>query len=300
MTRARYSYSVVAYLCVISLLVTACNRKKQEAPADRPRLTPNVAMRDVTFRSAALDRDMHYRVVLPANLTAGTKLPVVYLLHGGGGGFRDWTNFSDAASYAERGLILVMPEGDDSYYVNAAERQQDRYEDYIVKDLIADVESKFPVATGRANRAIIGVSMGGYGAIKLALSHPDLFVFSAGISPAVDVPSRPFSIKRISQWQHHRSIFGPWGGQAQRGDDPFVLARAADPAKMPYLFLSCGDQEGLLPANRNFAALLESHHFRYEFHVVPGGHDWNQWNQRLPDLFQSLGKHLGSSGWLKN
>jgi enterochelin esterase-like enzyme len=78
-----------------------------------------------------------------------------------------------------------------------------------------------------------------------------------------------------------------------------VLARAADPARTPYLFLSCGDQEGLLPANRNFAALLESHHFRYEFHVVPGGHDWNQWNQRLPGLFESLGKRLvpNSSLW---
>ncbi len=300
MTRASCSYSVLASLCVISLLVTACNRTKQEASPDRPRLTPNVAMRDVTFRSVALDRDMQYRVVLPASLASGVKLPVVYLLHGGGGGFRDWSNFSNSTSYAERGLILVMPEGDDSYYVNAAERQQDRYEDYIVKDLIADVENNFPAAVGRANRAIVGVSMGGYGALKLAFSHPDLFVFSAGISPAVDVPSRPFSIKRISQWQHHRSIFGPWGGQAQRSGDPFVLARAADPAKTPYLFLTCGDQEGLLPANRNFAALLESHHFRYEFHVVPGGHDWNQWNQRLPDLFQNLRKQLGSNGSLKN
>lgn len=287
--------SIIACLCAMTFLLAACNRKKQEGPPDRPRLTPNVAMRDVTFRSAALNRDMQYRVVLPASIAAGSKLPVIYLLHGGGGSFRDWSNYSDSARFAERGLILVMPEGNDSYFVNAAERPQDRYEDYIVNDLIADVESRFPVAAGRATRAIVGVSMGGFGAVKLALSHPELFVFAGGISPAVDVPSRPFSIKRIQQWRHHSSIFGPWGSQARRNGDPFVLARSADPARTPYLFLTCGEQEGLLPANRSFAALLEHRHFRYEFHVVPGGHHWNQWDERLPSVFQSLSEHMGSN-----
>jgi S-formylglutathione hydrolase FrmB len=178
----------MAGLCSISSLMTACNRKKQEAQTDRPRLTPNVAMQDVSFRSAALNREMKYRVVLPRTVAAGLKLRVVYLLHGAGGGFRDWSNYSDSAKFAERGLILVMPEGDDSYYKNAADRPQVRYEDYIVNDLIADVESRFPVAAGRANRAIVGISMGGFGA---------------------------------------------------------------------YLFLSCGDQEGLLPSNRSFVALLD-------------------------------------------
>jgi putative tributyrin esterase len=291
----RFLSLIIACCCAATLLFTACNSKKLEAPPDHPRLTPNVAMRDVTFRSAALNRDMQYRVVLPANIVNGTRLPAVYLLHGGGGNFRDWSNYSDSARFAERGLILVMPEGDESYYMNAVERPQDRYEDYIVNDLIADVEHRFPVASGRVNRAIVGVSMGGFGAIKLALNHPELFAFAGGISSAVDVPSRPFSIKRTSQWWHHRSIFGPWGSQARHNADPFVLARTADPAKTPYLFLTCGDQEGLLPANRNFAALLEKRHFRYEFHVAPGGHDWNQWDKRLPDMFQQLRVHMGSN-----
>src|SRR5580700_8935150 len=79
--------SIATYLCALSLLLTACNKKKQEAQPDHPRLTPNVTMRDIVFRSAALNRDMQYRVVLPTVLAAGAKLPVVYLLHGGGGNF---------------------------------------------------------------------------------------------------------------------------------------------------------------------------------------------------------------------
>jgi putative tributyrin esterase len=273
---------------VASLLASIACNKKEEVKPDQPRLTPKVSLRDVTFRSAALNRDMTYRVILPATIPDGEKLPAVYLLHGGGGNFRDWSNYTDVAHYAERGLVLIMPEGNDSYYMNSFERPQDRYEDYVVNDLITDVEGKFPVSPGRPNRAIVGVSMGGFGAVKLALSHPEMFAFAGGISPAIDVPSRPFSIKRPLQWRHHSSIFGPWGSQARRNNDPFVLARGADPARTPYFFLTCGDQEGLLPANRSFAGLLAQRRFRYEFHTVPGGHNWDQWDKRLPSLFERL------------
>lgn len=283
-------------LIILSVvLALGCNRGKESAPPDHPRLTPKVAMRDVVFRSAALGRDMQYRVVTPASIQAGSKLPVVYLLHGGGGGFRDWTNYSDVARFAERGLILVMPEADESYYTNSTEHPGDRYEDYIVNDLIKDVEARFPAAPGRANRAIVGVSMGGFGAVKLALQHPEMFAFAGGLSSAIDVPSRPFSIKRIGQYRHHLSIFGPWGSATRRENDPFVLVRSADTAKVPYFYLSCGEQEGLLPSHRSFASLIEQRHLRYEFHIVPGGHNWVQWNARLDDCFSSLLEHLGGA-----
>jgi putative tributyrin esterase len=281
----------VWFLPVILLLSASCRREEPE-PVDRPRLTANVTLRDVTFRSAALNRDLPYRVILPASVPTGQKLPVVYLLHGGGGGFREWSNDSDVARFAEAGLLLVMPEGANSYYTNSVEQPQDRYEDYIVNDLIADVESRFPAAGGRSNRAAVGISMGGFGAVKLALHHPDLFVFVGGLSSAIDVPRRAFTIRRLRQSRHYESIFGSSGSQTRRDNDPFVLARTANPEALPYFFLTCGEQEGLLPANREFAALLGQRHFKYEFHTVSGGHDWNQWNAWLPPLFQSLREHL--------
>ena len=186
-----------------------------------------------------------------------------------------------------------MPDAGLSYYTNAVKPPQDRYEDYIVHDLISDVESRFPVSTGRSNRAIVGVSMGGFGAVKLALRHPDLFAFVGGLSSAVDVPQRAFSIKRFQQSRRFAAIFGPSGSQTRRDNDPFVLVRAANPETAPYFFLTCGEQESLLPPNREFAALLAQRHFRYEFHTVAGGHDWNQWNAWLPALFQNLMQHPG-------
>jgi putative tributyrin esterase len=296
MQTVRHRRSCGALLAAILLLSAACKKRDATEPPDHPRLTPSVALRDVTFRSAALNRDMQYRVVLPVSVPPGQKLPIVYLLHGGGGGFRDWTNDSDVAHFAESGLVLVMPEGGSSYYTNAVDPPQDRYEDYIVRDLISDVESRFPVATGSSNRAIVGISMGGFGAVKLALRHPELFIFAGGISSAIDVPRRAFSIRRLQQSRHYNSIFGPSGSQTRRDNDPFVLARSAKPEDVPYFFLTCGEQEGLLPANREFAALLEARHFRHEFDTAPGSHDWNQWNAWLPSLFRSLAEHMNPRG----
>ena len=275
----------------VLIFVPACHKQAVQPAPDHPRLTAGVRLQDVTFHSASLGRDMTYRVILPAAIPPNAKLPAVYLLHGGGGGYRDWSNYSDVAQYAARGLILVMPEGESSYYVNAVKRSADRFEDYIVKDLIADVEKRFPAASDRQHRAIVGVSMGGFGAIVLTLKHPDFFIFAAGLSPALDVPTRPFSIKRIGQYRGHSAIFGDWGSHARRDNDPYTLARNADPAKVPYLFLSCGEQEGLLPANKKFVRILKDRGFQYEFHAGPGGHDWNQWNARVPALFASLQAH---------
>jgi len=282
----------VTLIASIMFISAACTTKEPRR-SDRPRLTPGVSLQDVTFRSAALNRDMQYRVISPLAMESGQKLKVVYLLHGRDAGFRDWSNYSDVARFAESGLLLVMPDAGLSYYTNAVKPPQDRYEDYIVHDLISDVESRFPVSTGRSNRAIVGVSMGGFGAVKLALRHPDLFAFVGGLSSAVDVPQRAFSIKRFQQSRRFAAIFGPSGSQTRRDNDPFVLVRAANPETAPYFFLTCGEQESLLPPNREFAALLAQRHFRYEFHTVAGGHDWNQWNAWLPALFQNLMQHPG-------
>ena len=291
MRKAEFHWFPALLLCLALGAAFSCHKVKEEVGPDTPRLSSRVRMQDVTFHSAALNRDMPYRVILPKDIASGRKLPAVYLLHGRGDNYRDWSNSTDVSPLAEHGLVVVMPEGDSSYFTNAVERPQDRYEDYIVKDLIRDVESRFPVAGGRARRAIAGVSMGGYGAIKLALRYPALFAFAGGLSPAVDVPSRPFSIRRPFQWRFHRSIFGPAGSPTRRDNDPFVLARAAIPQTTPFLYLECGDQEPLLPPIRALADLLAQRQIPHEFHVGAGGHDWTQWNKSMPGLFASLLQH---------
>jgi putative tributyrin esterase len=134
--------------------------------------------------------------------------------------------------------------------------------------------------------------MGGYGALKIALRYQNLYVFAGGLSPAVDVPTRPFSVKRIAQWKFHSSIFE----QTRRDNDPYKLPRAVDPERTAYLFITCGEQKGLLPANRKFAKILEERHFRYDFATGPGDHNWTQWDQQVPHLFERMLSQLSKQG----
>lgn len=249
-------------------------------------------MTDVAFHSPALGRDVTYRVYLPANPSPGQKLPVVYLLHGGGEGYRDLSNQSDVAQYAAKGFLLVMPDGDESYWMNEVGAPRERYEDFVTKDLIADVESRFPARTDRGGRAIVGISMGGFAAVDYALVHPDLYVFAGALSPAVDAPFRPFNIRRVGQWLKFRKIFGPFGSKERHARNPFELVQSANPSATPYLYITAGEQEALLGHIRRFVSRLKQQDFAYEFHPIPGAHDWGEWNSQLPGCFASLENHL--------
>jgi putative tributyrin esterase len=277
-------------LSCIGAMLSACREEGQQQPGkpDLPRVAAGAALRDVTFFSNALGREMTYRVFLPEKVAAGQKLPVVYLLHGNGGSFRDWSNYSDVSTYSAQGLILVMPEGGSSYFINAVDRPRDKYEDYLTQDLIADVESRFPGISGRESRAVVGVSMGGFAAVKVGLSHPELYVFAGAISPAIDVPERRFSWMRASQWSRFRSIFGPMGSKERASRDPFALAQSADPRVTPLLYLTAGEQEPLRDPIARFAGRLRQRGFAFEFRTLRGFHDWNQWNAQIPGCFASL------------
>ena len=282
----------LSFVAIATLAVLAGCHRDQLAVIDHPRSFPGVVNRDVTFHSSALDGNMTYRVYLPRDFSAGTRLPTVYLLHGCGTSFRDWSNYSDVGTYAANGLILVMVDGACSYYVNAALNPNDRYQDYFVHDLISDAESRFPILRGRENRAIVGVSMGGFAAVELALTRPDLFAFAGAISPAIDVPSRGFSPRRWWQSVRFRTTFGPTGSETRVHSDPFILVKSADPAHTPYLYITAGEQEPLLPPIRRFVKLLKLRNYNYEFHTKPGGHDWNEWDAQIPGCFESLIAHI--------
>jgi S-formylglutathione hydrolase FrmB len=120
------------------------------------------ALQDVTLQSAALGRSITYRVLLPDGYrSSAVRYPVLYLLHGLDGHYQDWSTRTELAARAARlPLVIVMPEGGDWWYTNAADGSG-RYEDYIATDLVADVEARFRVIRARYGRAIAGLSMGG-------------------------------------------------------------------------------------------------------------------------------------------
>jgi S-formylglutathione hydrolase FrmB len=192
---------------------------------------------------------------------------------------------SRITEFAPANSVLVMPEGHSSYFMNSASRAQDRYEDFMTRDLIADAERGLPE---RRERAIIGTSMGGFAAVALGLKHPELYGFVGALSPAIDYAERGFSLRHFEQSLAVRAIFGPMGSASRRASDPFTLAENVDAKRVPYIFLSAGDAEPLLEPIRRFDALLTQRGIAHEFHVLPGGHNWTEWNEALPGMVRAL------------
>lgn len=277
-------------ILALVILLSAC-RQSPHPLIDQPRLAPGTRMQDVVFHSIALDRDMPYRVILPAQISPGHRLPVVYLLHGFGDSWKSWSNQSDVAQYAARGLILVMIEGGISYYMNSATSKNDRYEDYFLHDLVPDVERRFPAISSRSGRAIIGISMGGFAVLKFALSNPDQFAVAAALSPPVDILHRPFRLQRWGEWWRIRGIFGPRNSATCASRDPLALVHSVPPETAPFIYLGAGKGEPLLGPIRQFSQTLNRLDLPHELHENPGAHEWSQWNRQIPEVFDVLFQH---------
>ena len=246
---------------------------------------PAGVYRDDTLQSAALGRPLKYRVLLPESYgRSARRFPVLYLLHGLDGHYDDWSTRTQLAEKARAlPLVVVMPEGEDSWYVNAADGSG-RFEDYVADDLVHDVESKYRVIRARYGRAIAGLSMGGYGAITIALKHPALFAAAGSLSGAFDAPDPEFAKSFPAHTEQMAGIFGPPGGDARQRNDVFIIAAAAKASGGPALYFDCGENDRFLASNRRLVAIVQQRGFTYEYHETPGMHAWDYWNRRVAPL----------------
>ena len=238
--------------------------------------------KDDTVASAALGRTMKYRVLLPADYaTSGAQYRTLYLLHGLTGEYRDWSTRTNLARMArDLPLVIVMPDGEDAWYTNAADNGP-RVEDYIADDLVKDVESKYRVIRSRYGRAIAGLSMGGYGALKIALKRPNVFSAAGGFSSALGATDPAFADRRPASRDQMMAIFGPPGSETRTANDILLIAGKANPATAPAIYFDCGTSDGLIGGNRDLAAVLQKREFAYEYHEVAGAHTWDYWSRRM-------------------
>jgi putative tributyrin esterase len=249
-------------------------------------------MEEASFRSAALGRDMPYRVILPGDYKQSKRrYASLYLLHPINAHYNVWSTAKIDGWARGRGMIVVLPEGEDSWFTNSASVPGDRFEDYIGHDLIAEIDHRYrTIPAGRA-RAIAGLSMGGYGAVKIALKNPRDFVFAGSISGAFDAPTEPQNYAAAFADKLDR-VFGPPGSPSRAENDVFVRLEKANPKDLPYFFIACGTADGLITINQKFAEQLRSRGVRHEYHEAPGGHDLKLWYRELPSLFRAASRLL--------
>ena len=280
----------VFVLCLFVLLVASCAAPARRETAPHSNQTPEscVQMQDAAFHSSALDREMKYRVLLPCLYqTGGGRFPVLYLLHGLYGDYLNWTTRTNLERYAQKyELIVVMPDAGDSWYTNSATKPKDKFEDYIAKDLVAEIDGKFRTLRDRHSRAIAGLSMGGYGALKIALRHRGDYAFAGSLSGGLDAP-QDLGDRRQEFRDQLLKVFGPPGSRVRADNNVFSLLRSAGAKDLPYFYLACGSGDDFLPVNRDFAAHLASQGVPYEFHETAGGHAWDYWDRALQDLLRA-------------
>lgn len=247
---------------------------------------------DHKLTSKLMAREMPYRVVLPTgyNQTASVRYPVVYLLHGLTGHYTNWTDRTTIGLGSDQPpVIIVTPEGDDGWYTDSTAKVNDKYESYIVQELIPEIDRKFRTIPDREHRAIAGLSMGGYGSIKFGLKYPELFTVVGSFSGALGAASITENEIPGAIGKTIDVIFGKAGSETRKSNDLFDLVRRAGADKIrkfPFLYLDCGTEDFLFQNNRDFVALLLEKNVPHEYRQLPGGHNWTYWDAQVREFLE--------------
>ena len=218
-----------------------------------------------------------------------TDFPVLYLLHGLSDDHTAWTRYTSVERYAAAaGVAVVMPAVNRSFYAN--EVNGGRYWDYVADELPEIVGNFFRISQDPAQTYVAGLSMGGYGAMKLALTHPDRFAAAATLSGALDLDELSSRPDRVDKFER---IFG---GSSPDDADLFKLVDKADVSALPRIHVSTGteDSPGLVKGNRRFVAALEEKGADVTSDFRPGEHVWQLWDDLLPEVIDWM-LHPGSA-----
>jgi len=255
-----------------------------------------------SFLPQSLGFHTNVRIILPVDLPeagaaagrgrAPARLRTLYLLHGGGGNSLDWLRYTNVERYAERrGIAVVMPEVEGScFYSDQAYGQ--KYFTYVAEELPLAAECLFPLSGKREDRFVAGLSMGGYGAFKLAFRKPDSFA-AAGNFSGLSFVSDIFEEGGFAGDENGRSVVhANWGSlESLKGsldDTRFLVDRAArEKTDLPRLFAGIGTEDFSYRYAVEFLEYAKGKGIDIAFEKMPGGHDWEVWD-RLIDRFMDF------------
>jgi putative tributyrin esterase len=241
--------------------------------------------------STVLEMATGLTIVAPNRFKSDDEHPVVYLLHGMSGNSGDWVDYTRLPLYAEAyDAIIVMPEVGRSFYTDMKYGQ--RFFGYVADELPAIVAQTFNVSSRREDTAVIGASMGGYGALKCALTRPDRYGRCAALSSACLFLKDGLATLRAGS--HTEAVREQWGTQLLADfvsifgedfawlpeNDLLALAERAG-GEAPALYLTCGGEDPFLEDHRRFQAALAERGINRTYEEAPGRHDWRFFDSGL-------------------
>jgi putative tributyrin esterase len=232
------------------------------------------------FRSRVLDLAASMNVVLPQrdDLADRRPFPWLLLLHGLSDDHATWSRRTSVERYAEaRGIAVVMPAGGRGFYVDNAEGP--RWGAFIAEEVPAVARAFFPLSDRREDTYIAGLSMGGYGALRIALAHPDRFAAAGSFSGGLDMSRRPTQLD--PSWARELArVFGDLDALPGSANDVFELAIRLNPAdrRRLRLFQCCGTEDFLYDGNVRFRDHARSLGLDLTYEEGPGTHEWGYWD----------------------
>ncbi len=239
----------------------------------------------MNFWSESLVKASQMNIILPDPSVRGPWF-TLYQLHGLSDDHSIWMRRTSIERYvAGLPLVVVMPDGGRGWYTDAVEGY--KYESHIMKDTVGFVEKMFPVRKIRAGRMIGGLSMGGYGAMKLGLKYPRFFGSVACHSGAYYRGHEPLGDDQAEA----RRVFGadPAGGP----NDIIAFAEKLKAADAPAIYFDCGKNDFLIKGNRAFDKHLKKVGLKHTYKEFPGVHEWDYWDAHFPGALKFHRKALG-------
>lgn len=241
-----------------------------------------MAFLHVDYSSKALEMETCFQVVLPDEGDL-KQVKVIYLLHGLTDNCTGWARYTACERYArERGVALVMPEVQRSFYIDGVHGL--KYFTYVSQELPQAVHRMFGLSLEKEKSYVMGLSMGGFGALKCALTYPERYAGCGSFSGVTDLEGmRALPDGSLRSWEFD-ALLGA-GKQAGAENDLFLLAEKKN--LLP-VYLSCGEQDRLYGLNVKFAQHLEKLGVQYRFDHRAGAHTWDFWDQSLQDCLNWL------------
>jgi len=248
--------------------------------------------------STSLGRTKKFTLIMPDRYGPPKRYPILYLLHGWGGTHQDWMAKTDLKKYVDDfPIFVVMPDAEDSWYVDSFTDSLNRFERYLINDLPQALSAKYSIDTTR--QAVAGLSMGGYGALTIGLRHPQKFKFIGSLSGVIAAPREPENRKLTEAEKiiapSIRAAFGEFGNSFRASHDPFNLYKSVRSDSLPYIYLVVGTRDGyptLIPRHHEFIELLRAYDASYEYHEPPGEHNWAFWDKEIQGVLKRMRKVL--------
>ena len=219
-------------------------------------------------------------VILPDKAVGenGQNCPVVYLLHGHGGDETDWiTRKKNLTRIAdEKNIIIVCPDGKNSWYLNSPMKKDNQYETFISTELVNYIDQNYRTLRDRRYRAITGLSMGGHGALYNAFKHTDIFGAVGSMSGAIDIARRGDNFGLI----HLLPTMA--GGNTSNWGNHSVIAQIKNLKKNELaIIIDCGRDDFCFPYNEAIHKALVEKVIDHDYIVRPGNHTWDYWVNAL-------------------